>query len=64
MVGKKIIQKGMAVPYEKAYRKELNRQEHIYDIYVEIQEDEMTRKYEVKPNEGRATICRLPEGGL
>lgn len=61
MVGKKIIQKGLAVPYEKAYRKELNRQEHIYDIYVEIQEDEMTRKYEVKPNAGKASICRLPE---
>lgn len=56
-----MIQKGLTVPYEKAYRKELNRQEHIYDIYVEIQEDEMTRKYEVKPNAGKATICRLPE---
>lgn len=61
MVGKKMIQKGLTVPYEKAYRKELNRQEHIYDIYVEIQEDEMTRKYEVKPNAGKATVCRLPE---
>lgn len=61
MVGKRLIQARMTVPHEKAYRKELNRQEHIYDIYVEIQEDEMTRKYEVKPNEGKATICRLPE---
>ena len=61
MVGKKMIQKSLTVPYEKAYRKELNRQEHIYDIYVEIQEDEMTRKYEVKPNAGKATVCRLPE---
>lgn len=59
--GKRLIQKTMAIPYENAYKRELHRQEHIYDMYVEIQEEDMRRAYEAKPETGKAAICRLPE---